>query len=394
MKRFKTIFLSSLLLIGSLAICGCEKKNSRNSTYNSNELAKHEDAKYNIKKKGIGVSRYNTPNEVSGEKIDNLEVGWYYNWGLIGNSYIKNAEYIPMVWGREQMKDDILANLKLRYENNEITHLLTFNEPDNNSQSYMTVDEAISYWPKLEALGIPLSSPCPCDYTTGWLDEFMEKAKELNYRVDFIAIHSYQDFSIDGVENRLKVDVLDKIYEKYKLPIWLTEYGAIDVSTWAGGGKYNPNCTEKRAKQYIENCSKMLESLGYVERYAWFLDNFNEKGDSRPKEAPYTSLYNDDDTLSSTGAIYKSINSVVPLSIKTSSLESGIRNIYYQFNIKAQGGNGNYSFYSNNLPKGLSLANDGTLFGTPNYPDLYRLKIEVKDETKQTTYKYLTLKIS
>lgn len=373
-------------------ICSPVLLNSCNNQVIENTLAPNVEIESPIKK-GIGVSRYNNRTQIAGNKINDLNVGWYYNWGIDDPSthYI-NSEYVPMIWGASSVNENNLNKIKQGYERGIYKHLLTFNEPDNNSQSNMTVEQAIALWPQLEALGIPLSSPCPADYSSGWLDEFMEQAKKLNYRVDFIAVHCYQDFSINGIENKMKNDVLDVIYEKYKLPIWLTEYGAIDISVWAGGGKHNVNCTEKAAKTYIEKSTKLLEKIGYVERYAWFVDNFNEKGDSRPSEAPYTSLYNDDDTISSTGKIYRDIESNKPLYITTTNLPKIESSKDIDITITAKGGKGEYSFTSNNLPNGLSLNTNGNLTGKLNKGE-YRIKFTVTDQNKQSTYKYLTLKV-
>jgi hypothetical protein len=220
MKNYK-LCLKPLLPI--LIIASTFNLFSCTNTEINNELLSHVDKKNTTIKKGIGVSRYNNKTQESGNKINNLDIGWYYNWGVDdpNKDYI-NAEYVPMIWGKSSVNETNLNKIKKGYENGDYKYLLTFNEPDNNSQSNMTVKEAIDLWPKLESLNIPLSSPCPADYSSGWLDDFMKEAKRLNYRVDFIAVHCYQDFSINGIENKMKSEVLDVIYEKYQLPIWLS----------------------------------------------------------------------------------------------------------------------------------------------------------------------------
>lgn len=385
----KLILINLVLLISPLlGLVGC-KNNEEEISYT---LAPNTPNTTSTIKKGIGVSRYNDKSEASGQKINDLNIGWYYNWGSDDPSLDSiEAEYVPMIWGAGDVNDSNLEKIKNYYKEGKCKYLLTFNEPDNNSQSNMSVDQAIALWPKLEALGIPLSSPCPADYSSGWLGEFMEKALKLNYRVDFIAVHCYQDFSISGIENKMKSTVLEVLYEKYKLPIWVTEYGAIDISVWAGGGKHNVNCTEKAAKKYIENSTKMLESLGYVERYAWFVDNFREVGSQRPEEAPYTSLYNDDNSISSTGRIYQNIASKTPLIINEVSSLKINQNEKMEYVIKACGGEGDYSFTTASLPKGLLLNTNGTLYGTPKDKGTFKLKITVTDSLKQTTYRYINL---
>lgn len=389
MTIFKKFISLSIVIATPFIMISCD------GNVEANTLAKHKDSLINTSKKGIGTSRYNKNSKASGDKLNNLNLGWYYNWGVEEpNPNYVDAEFVPMIWGAGSVNDSNLNKIKKGYEEGKYNYLLTFNEPDHKDQSNMTVQQAISLWPKLEALGIPLSSPCPAFYSSGWLDEFMQEAKRLNYRVDFIAVHCYQDFSVSGIENQMKRDILDVIYEKYQLPIWVTEYGAIDISSWAGDGKYNPNCTEKAAKKYIENCTKMLEKTGYVERYAWFLDNFNETGNSRPKEAKYTSLYNDDDTISSTGLIYKDIDSKTMLSIETKELPAISKNEQINFTLVAAGGTGDYSFSSSNLPLGLTLNTNGKILGKISNPGIYKIKFNVFDQGNQSTYKYLTLKVN
>ena len=65
----------------------------------------------------------------------------------------------------------------------------------------MTVEQALELWPSLEALGVRLGSPCPANpanYCGGWLEQFMEGCREQGYRVDFIAVHCYQDVCDPG----------------------------------------------------------------------------------------------------------------------------------------------------------------------------------------------------
>lgn len=387
MKTNKILSLCSILLTSLLTLSSCQDQ--------SNNKLPHQDRINQTVKKGFGLSRYNDNQLSSGEKINFLNGGWYYNWGITDptEDHI-DLEYVPMIWGKSLVNATSINKIKEGYENGKYKYLLTFNEPDNNGQSNMTVDEAIALWPQLEAIGIPLSSPCPADYSSGWLDDFMQEAKRLNYRVDFISVHCYQDFSIKGIEKKMKNDVLDVIYEKYKLPIWLTEYGAIDISTWAGGGKFNPNCTEEAANNYIKNSTELLESLGYVERYAWFVDNFNEKGDNRPQEAPYTTLFNDDDSLSTRGKIYRDINSSSALHIETKNLKSGKKGNDYLEQILASGGKGDYSFSSDNLPNGLSISLDGVISGKPTKAGEFTIKISCNDDNKQNTYKKFILTIN
>jgi hypothetical protein len=58
---------------------------------------------------------------------------------------------------------------------------------------------------------------------------------------------------------------LQAVYDRYHLPIWLTEYSLIRFD---GGGATYPSDAQQAA--FATGSTTMLESLPYVERYAWF----------------------------------------------------------------------------------------------------------------------------
>ncbi len=398
MKRFFCLALSILSIFSAVFFCACNGSGNASQSY-----AVHRD-NANVKvKKGVGVSRYN--NQAGAQKLTNLNLGWYYNWGYTDplNGSGAAGEYVPMVWGEAQVNDTALNYIKNGYDTGKFKYLLTFNEPDLAEQSNITVDRAIELWPRLEALGIPLSSPCPSSYNTtkpyNWLDDFMKKAKEKNYRVDFIAVHIYQDFSTSGIENKMKSDILEKLYQKYQLPIWVTEFGAIDIRYW-GTGTYTNACNETNAKKYVTNSTKVLEKLGYVERYAWFLDNYTETIDEepyktgagvRPYEGKFSSLYRNDNTISAVGAIYKNVSSLVPLYVDGLTLPKGKLNTNYSFSVLASGGKGNYVFSATGLPRGLTMDGGGKITGSPKTGGEYSVKVTVRDDGGQSIYRDYTL---
>jgi len=395
MKRILCLILSVVCVFGTLFLSAC------GDTENT-DFATHVENADSTVKKGVGVSRYNNQN--GKQNLDNLNLGWYYNWGLSDpfNGSGEVGEYVPMIWGRSSVTPQNLQIIKDGYESGKFKYLLTFNEPDHPDQSNMSVEEALSYWPQLEAIGIPLSSPCPCDYSTGWLDEFMKEAKKKNYRVDFIAVHCYQDFSVEGIENKMKSDVLNVIYEKYQLPIWVTEFGAVDIKFWETKN-YTAACNQAAAERYVKKSCEMLEKLGFVERYAWFLDNYSERldpipnpqeGGHIPYEGRFSALYNNDDTISKTGSIFKSINSIKPLFISTENLPNGRKNESYVCYVNGLGGQGNYTFSGSGLPKGLTINKAGKISGKPSVTGEFTAKITITDEKGQSTYKNFVFTIS
>ncbi len=211
-------------------------------------------------------------------------------------------EYVPMVWGPWSVNDNEMARLKAGKEEGLYDSLLAFNEPDLTDQSNMSVSKAIELWPQLESTGLRLGSPAGAAVEDDWVEEFMAIAKEKGYRVDFLTLHVYQDFTHPGSVASLKA-ALERLHNKYNLPIWITEIGNVDVSTqWWGYNLYQ-EMSHEVAKKYIKEVGEMLESLDYVERYAWFVDySDNISGTA------YTRLFDiTDGSLTPEGEAYKLI---------------------------------------------------------------------------------------
>ena len=131
----------------------------------------------------------------------------------------------------------------------------------------MTVSQALSLWPQLMATGNILGSPAVSSGAAtpgGWLDQFMSGAKARGYRVDFITLHWYgSDFDTTQAVDQLQA-YIQAVYDRYHLPIWLTEYALIDFSN----GTSYPTGPQQAA--FVTASAKMLTALPYLQRYAWF----------------------------------------------------------------------------------------------------------------------------
>lgn len=224
--------------------------------------------------------------------LADVGAAWYYNWsagptGGAGGS----AEFVPMIWGPDSVNADTLARAK-----SSGSVLLGFNEPDFGSQSNMSVEQALDLWPQLQATGLRLGSPAVAVGAAepgGWLDRFLAGARDRGYSVDFITLHWYGgDFS-DAAVGQLQ-GYIQAVYDRYHLPIWLTEYALI---RFGDGGSTYPTDAEQAA--FVTGSTAMLESLPYVERYAWFaLPSPTEGGQG-------TALYRNDATPTPAGAAYR-----------------------------------------------------------------------------------------
>lgn len=177
-----------------------------------------------------------------------LKANWYYNWGPDGGSK-EGLEFVPMVKGRQHVNPGTLGKIKA----SGAQVLLGFNEPERKDQGNLSVTDALTLWPQLEATGLRLGSPAPSSDTNGmaWLEKFMEGVKKNKLRVDFIAVHWYRSANADEFDAWL-----DSLAKKWRRPIWVTEFNAY----YAGGDR------DKFAAQAF----KSLERNKKVERYAYF----------------------------------------------------------------------------------------------------------------------------
>ncbi|MDA7430551.1 glycosyl hydrolase [Primorskyibacter aestuariivivens] len=191
---------------------------------------------------------------------------WYYNWRTdqihARGGPRRRVEFVPMIHNASNVNDPIRSDRPVRA-------LLGFNEPDGHGgdhQAGMSVAEAIALWPKLEAHGLRLGSPATTQFGTlgrnSWLGRFMAEAERRNLRVDFMAVHYY---SPDGDVIAFR-DWLIDVYKAYDRPIWVTEFAMID---WNRPGRATYDANAKFAYEAI----RMMETLPFVERHAWFAAN-------------------------------------------------------------------------------------------------------------------------
>jgi RNA polymerase sigma factor (sigma-70 family) len=198
----------------------------------------------------------------TGTALRRSGASWYYDWGPAPVTSSR-ASFVPMIWGAGSVTT---ATLKQVEREGHI--LLGFNEPNMTSQSNISVAEALNLWPRLEATGMTLGSPAVAYGAAtpgGWLDQFMKGAKARGYRVDFITVHWYGgDFRTAQAVRELQ-SYLQAIYDRYHLPIWLTEFALTNYS-----GPHPTFPTEAGQAAFLTAATKMLDGLSYIQRYAWF----------------------------------------------------------------------------------------------------------------------------
>lgn len=232
-----------------------------------------------VSKKGIART---------GTSFTGLNETWFYNWGNSAESTI-HREFAPMTWGHTSATRERLEAL---IDKHKVTHIMGFNEPDDcHGQSgqwgnLCQVDVAVAIYENLMTTGLRLVSPGPREQGPfGWLKEFHEKATERSIRIDVIAVHWYDwgsnpqntpDADPQQVFNRFR-NYLNRVYEHYQLPIWITEFNA------------NRHRNTHVHEGFLELALPYLESLHYVERYSWF-ETSSGHGEFYYEDGSYTHI--------------------------------------------------------------------------------------------------------
>jgi hypothetical protein len=206
-----------------------------------------------------------------------LNGSWYYNWWYETECEVEATTFIPMVWSHRQLSDEVFETVRRQRP----SAVLTFNEPSLETQAALplldsqdNIDEVLRYWRRLEEAfrpaGIPIGSPAPAPEVEdqAWARQFFLELKARDLRPDFIALHFYcrESHEAPGAEAYYTFlgewrDWLDGTLG-WQLPIWVTEYGCIDLSLDAN-------------RRFMEATFDLMLGRGkygelHVERYCWF----------------------------------------------------------------------------------------------------------------------------
>lgn len=198
-------------------------------------------------------------------RIDALNPSWMYSWGAFRPDTLPSVvEFTPMIWGNSSVDKltSKIDRLRESKERGEVRALLGFNEPDQESQSDMTVERVVELWPMLMDLGVPLVSPGCVHPDREWMQEFMEEVERRDLRVDAIAVHSY-----GGPDAEHLVRRLERVSRKYGRPIWLTEFA---VGDWKAKRPEKNRFRPEKIATFMKEILPALDAAPFVERYAWF----------------------------------------------------------------------------------------------------------------------------
>gem|GEM_PF-409011 len=245
-------------------------------------------------KKGIGYSLPLTDNPIAtpatndavrtmnAQRTAALQVSWNYSWNMhLVTEQPAGVEFVPMVFGKvaapsklaEQLNRAVVPQIRA----GRVKRLLGPNEPDRKEHGNLTVEQTLTLWPALEALGIPLCSPS-CANTEGseatdeanqgtggnWMPAFMREADRRGLRVDYIGTHGYPGPNAEAFKVKLR-----RIYEKYgRRPLLITEFGVADWGT--GGDIRKHRYTQAQVLKFMKEILPWMERQDWIAGYAWF----------------------------------------------------------------------------------------------------------------------------
>lgn len=208
-------------------------------------------------KKGVGGWTDRWP-------VNPLAARWGYNWSRDANVTLPvTFPFMPMQWGAYWPGFSSLPQgLPTWNARARPTYLLGFNEPDGATQANMSVDWAISLWPRLEQTRVPLVSPVAVTPTGTWMTSYMAEADRRGYRTDAVAVHWYG--SPNGGDPGSFISWLQGVNTRYGRPVWITEFSTVD---WSGTGSWSENDNYNFLAEFLWRA----EDLSWLSKYAIFV---------------------------------------------------------------------------------------------------------------------------
>ncbi|KPM34840.1 hypothetical protein AK830_g11729 [Neonectria ditissima] len=256
-------------------------------------------------KRGLAFNGDDHDSDVEILISENSTIAWYYTWSLWPSEKIGNSTpFVPLIHGLDDASDSELVS-RLNSLPTSSTHLLSFNEPDGETdtggssispekaaRSYMSNIAPLRKSTKSRSRKWAISYPSVTGSSQGldWLSSFNETCYEISddgCPMDFIAVHWYGDFS--GLKTWL-----EQLREFYNgtdsdTPFWITEMAL-------------PKQDTDETLAMMNESIKYLDSLDYVEGYAWFGAFRSDEANGWTGDS--VSLFDDDGGLTELGALY------------------------------------------------------------------------------------------
>jgi hypothetical protein len=207
-------------------------------------------------KKGVGLAELD-----ASDRIEALDIAWYYTWKPYPIEGVPAEKFVPMLRSRGgRALDRHIAHFRSK---GKVPVLLALNEPNVAKGDNMSVEEVVQRWPEISDLAEQIGSPAPSGALGPWFDQFYVYVGKYGLRLDFMALHLYS--APDAASFLSKIDA---VYDRYRLPIWITEFAVAD---WDALKKPNKNrYSESEVLAFMRAVLPELEKRPYIIRYAWF----------------------------------------------------------------------------------------------------------------------------
>ena len=243
---------------------------------------------------------------------------WVYNYGpTFGYNLPFTDTFIPnQIQLYYPNTNDLGGGYNAMHSGSAPQYILTFNEPDHTDQANMTTDQAMSLWPALQNIDIPLLSPATASAYDGWLDDFYNKIHSNNYRVDYTAVHAYtQSTNLSNYFNYLSGIAYNG---NWNHPIWVSEFG---FSTFGASGY---SWSEEDVWTFMAEFMWQAEDATYLRRYSLFPFNGDPSANPWDHNAYNSNLLKGDQvTLTALGELYSAWDGNRSILARTSYLLQG-----------------------------------------------------------------------
>jgi Glycosyl hydrolase catalytic core len=275
-------------------------------------------------KKGICFTLRKEDQRGEGTWVDNIpkilavDPYWCYSWGFDASTFqiiqdhlrtsttnssstpkSSDIVWIPMAWGGSTLQNlnqrIETSNVKDWIRQGQVQLMLGFNEPDRKDQSNMSVETAISLWPTLESLNVPLVSPAAGTPGGEWMEQFMKSSRDNGYRVDYVAIHWYGGPNFDAFRR-----IMTEYHTKFQVPLIITEFAPAD---WQARSVDTNRLTRCKVLEFMKLALPWLESTDWIIGYSWF------PFPTTSSPGCMSALFDCNGNLTTLGRYYKSVRS-------------------------------------------------------------------------------------
>ena len=213
------------------------------------------------------------------------DLTWYYNYGETPTNSLESSSlgFVPMLWGAASTDPttdtSFLSRIKSQIDSGtNITHILTFNEPDGTAStggSDIAADEAAKIWIneivplRASPYNLNVGLPAVTGYETGieWLENFNSSCASLIKSsnssaawcvADFIPLHFYGSF--EGLASWI-----GQIRAAYTtLPIWITEFAYPNATSTSSESALGTT------QSFYNTSTEYFDRIDYIERYSYF----------------------------------------------------------------------------------------------------------------------------